>query len=349
MRKIIVPIGYMGSGSSAVTDIISEFDNVNNEYGYFEYVFLHCPDGVFDLEDKLLIGNNALRSDEAIHSFLKTMKKLYNKKYWWVGNYKKRIGKEFYNITTKYIDELTDYKLAKYWYVQEETNLKMFFQLILKKIVSLITLNKVKLKKPLKYKEMYLSYPTKEKFYTLTSKYIYNVINLFDNSTKDIVFDQLLLPHNLFRIKKYFNNDLKAIVVSRDPRDVFISNKYIWSKMNETVAFSSDVKEFCQQYRQIREMENKIENENILRINFEDLIYNYDCTLEKIVNFLGFSNRKHIHKKEKFNPANSINNTQLFKNKEYEEEGKYIEKNLKEYIYDFSKVKEVKKNDKKPF
>ena len=76
MRKVIIPLSYMGSGSSAVTDLISEFANVNNKYGSFEYVFLHCPNGVFDLEDKLLIGNNSLKSDEAIHTFLKTMKEL---------------------------------------------------------------------------------------------------------------------------------------------------------------------------------------------------------------------------------------------------------------------------------
>ena len=87
MHKIIVPVGYMESGSSAVTDLIKEYENVNNDYNYLEYVFLHCPDGVFDLEDKLLIGNNAIRSDEAIHSFLMRMKELYSKKYWWVGNY----------------------------------------------------------------------------------------------------------------------------------------------------------------------------------------------------------------------------------------------------------------------
>ena len=95
MKKIIVPVSYMGSGSSAVTDLISEFKDVNNEYGYFEYVFLHCPCGVFDLEDKLLNGNNILRSDEAIKNFLSTMKQLYDKKYWWVGNYKYKIMKNF--------------------------------------------------------------------------------------------------------------------------------------------------------------------------------------------------------------------------------------------------------------
>ena len=73
MRKIIIPVSYMASGSSAFTNFIHEFANVSNEYNNWEYVFLHCPNGLFDLEDKLLIGNNILRSDEALHSFLKYM------------------------------------------------------------------------------------------------------------------------------------------------------------------------------------------------------------------------------------------------------------------------------------
>ena len=89
MKRIIVPTGYMGSGSSAITDLVAEFKDCQNEYKSYEYVLLHCPNGLFDLEDKLLIGNNAIRSDEAIRSFELQMKKLYDKKYWWVGNYKK--------------------------------------------------------------------------------------------------------------------------------------------------------------------------------------------------------------------------------------------------------------------
>ena len=70
----------MGSGSYAITSIMSEIESVDVSKGTFEYVFLHCPNGVFDLEDKLLIGNNAVRSDEALHSFANTMKQLYDKK-----------------------------------------------------------------------------------------------------------------------------------------------------------------------------------------------------------------------------------------------------------------------------
>lgn len=79
MNKILVPTGYMGSGSSAVTDILAEIDGCSARNGDFEFVFLHCPNGVFDLEDKLLHGNNAIRSDEALHSFLGTMKQLCTK------------------------------------------------------------------------------------------------------------------------------------------------------------------------------------------------------------------------------------------------------------------------------
>ena len=82
MHKLIVPTGYMGSGSSALTDLISEFEGYAADNGSFEYVFLHCPEGLFDLEDKLLLGNNALRSDEALHSFEKRMRQLYKSKLW---------------------------------------------------------------------------------------------------------------------------------------------------------------------------------------------------------------------------------------------------------------------------
>ena len=70
MERIIVPMGYMGSGSSAITDLVSEFKDCQNEFKSYEYVLLHCPNGLFDLEDKLLIGNNAIRSDNRLKVLL---------------------------------------------------------------------------------------------------------------------------------------------------------------------------------------------------------------------------------------------------------------------------------------
>ena len=58
----------------------------------------------------MLIGNNAVRSDEALHSFYATMKQLYDKKYWWVGHYNENISKAFLKITDAYLNDLIQYK-----------------------------------------------------------------------------------------------------------------------------------------------------------------------------------------------------------------------------------------------
>ena len=151
MKKIIVPTGYMGSGSSAITDLISEFRDCQNEFKTYEYVLLHCPNGLFDLEDKLLIGNNAIRSDEAIRSFETQMRKLYNKKFWWVGNYQKIISSNFMKITEEYINNIQEFNFPGYWYTHEEVNTKMFFKLLVRKPLKILTGNKVRFNKILKY------------------------------------------------------------------------------------------------------------------------------------------------------------------------------------------------------
>lgn len=335
MNKIIVPAGYMGSGSSAVTDLVREYENVNNDYGTLEYVFLHCPDGLFDLEDKLLIGNNAIRSDEAVRSFLGRMKELYDKKYWWVGNYKKIIGNDFYKRSEQLVRELTDFKSDYYWYMQELPDGKMVAKLIVRKLVWILSLHKIRLRRPLRARGTCLCYPTEEKFYAAAGRYINDVLAMFDNSGKDLLLDQLLLPHNLFRVDNYFDDRLRVIAVERDPRDIFLSNKYRWKAANEAVPYSFDVREFCGQYRRIRESEKEAKSEKILRIKFEDMIFKYEETREKIIHFLQFEDRKQIRTKEFFNPDVSVNNVRLFQKKEYAEEADYIAENLREYLYDF--------------
>ena len=207
-NKVIVPTGYMGSGSSVVTDLVSEFEGFEASKGTFEYVFLHCPNGVFDLEDKLLVGNNAIRSDEALHSFYDTMKQLYDKKYWWVGHYKDIIGDDFLKLTEDYIEDLTQYKPDFYWYYQENTNLRMAFKLVLNRIVKLFSLNQVQLKKPLTHPEMWVSYISPNEFYEKTKKYVAGILGELGLKEKNIILDQLLLPFNLYRMHKYFDDNV---------------------------------------------------------------------------------------------------------------------------------------------
>lgn len=338
MNKIIVSSGYMGSGSSAITDLVAEFADCTNEFSSYEYILLHCPNGVFDLEDKLLLGNNALRSDEAIRTFEQQAKKLYDKKFWWVGNYKKVISEQFMDITQNYINSLTDFNYNSYWYVHEEPNFTMLLKLIIKKIIKILTFNKIKFNKTLRYKnEMRISFANKAEFYTKSKEYIYNLIEIMSRGRKNIILDQFLLPFNLHRIDNYFDDKLRVIVVERDPRDVFLVNKYDWKNRGVELPIPTEVNSFCEYYKKMRESEIKCDSDKVLRIKFEDLVYNYESTLTKIRKHLEFSAEQHINKKTKFIPEVSIKNTQLFKDKKHADEVKVIEKKLKKYLYNFPK------------
>lgn len=337
MNRIIIPTGYMGSGSSAITDLISEIEGYDADRGSFEYVFLHCPNGVFDLEDKLLIGNNALRSDEALHSFKAVMKQLYDKKYWWVGHYNVNMCTQFMQYTEEYINSLIQYKPSFYWYHQENTDFKMAVKLIEKKLVNLITLRKVSLPKPLLYNDVAMSYVTPNEFYEKTRVYLKKLWDSLGLDKRNLILDQLLLPHNLFRAQNYFaDGEMKAFVVERDPRDVFIINKYIWAKNGGVVPYPIDAREFAGCYRRIRQMEKPTQYSGVYRIRFEDLVYDYDNSIEKLYSCLDVNTTAHKKKLTYFDPKRSVENTQLFRSDaSYAEEGRIIAEELPEYLYDF--------------
>lgn len=165
MNKVIIPTGYMVSGSSALTDLLSEFEGFEAPHGDFEYVFLHCPDGVFDLEDKLLRGNNAIRSDEALRSFQKRMRELYDVPFWWVGNYKRNLSSRFMEITQDYMDSLIQVTSDNFWYYQEKRGWKIFPRLAFNKIIRTISSWKIVPKKPLIYEGTAFSLPTSEELH----------------------------------------------------------------------------------------------------------------------------------------------------------------------------------------
>ena len=76
--------------------------------------------------------------------------------------------------------------------------------------------------------------------------------------------------------------------------------------------------------------------ENILRLHFEDLIYNYNETVSLIEQFVGIDSKSHIKPGMHFAPQVSIKNTQNFRmENSWSQEVKYIEEHMKEFIYPF--------------
>lgn len=335
MNKIIIPTGYMGSGSSAITDLISEYDGYDADNGSFEYVFLHCPNGLFDLEDKLLHGNNALRSDEALHTFRKQMNELYRQKLWWVADYEKKISKNFMTITDDFVQSLIEFTPNYYWYYQEKWNFTATLKMAVRKLCLVVSRGKIVLQKPLIYPQMWLSMPDEEEFYGKAKAYLDKIWKEIGLDDRNLIMDQLLLPHNLKRMEHYFGDNAECFVVERDPRDVFISNKYVWAKQDCPIPYPTDVTEFCKMYKKMRKMEGKTSNPHIHVFQFEDLIYKYDECVAKIQDILGVTDAEHARVRKMFDPNKSIHNTQLFRKPEYADEMKIIQEELGEFLYDF--------------
>lgn len=341
MNKIIIPTGYMGSGSSAITDLLSEYRGYEASNGTFEYVFLHCPNGVFDLEDKLFVGNNALRSDEALNSFLRAMKDLYDRKFWWPGNYKTRFSPRFMELTESYVESITDFKLDYYWYEQEKLNSVRFLKMCMRKIILLISHGRIVMKKPLTHEPMRIALPEKEEFYKKTRIYLWELFGELGIERHNLILDQLLLPFNVYRMEHYFAENTECFVVERDPRDVYISNKYVWTTMDCPIPYPRDVEKFCGYYKKLRYIEKGTKNPHVHKIQFEDLLYHYEDTVQKIEKILGLSSQDHVRVKESLDPARSIHNTQLFRRAEYRKEVEIIETELNEYLYDFPYGREI--------
>ena len=149
-----------------------------------------------------------------------------------------------------------------------------------------------------------------------------------------MIVDQLVPPSNLSRYVRYFN-ELIVFVVDRDPRDIYIEEKrYNWGPVPV-----DSVEDFCRWYEITRKhRKNEEFPPNVYVVQFEDMIYKYNETRDKLIKIVGLD-ISHLEKEKKiFDPDWSIKNTNLVKRfPEYREDVAYITERLHDYVYDFRK------------
>lgn len=327
---------YYGTGSSAVTDYVSEFSSVFS-FTDEEFRFIQDPDGISDLEFNLVQCFNRHNSGHAL------------KRYKWLvdfycgntfgGKYSNFFGDKWRQYSYDYINSLTDFAYHGWW-MYDMYDRGAFFYFRKRIINKLLHMTIWRRNVDRQYNSMkneitYCSHPSEEKFLRCTQNYIYSLFESVKPKDIDIIMvDQLLPPMNISRYLRYFNNNIKVVVVDRDPRDIFFLDKYVW----KDGIIPNDVDTFCKWFRYTRE-HRKHENMNtdcIKFIRFEDLVYHYDKTTAVLRDWLGLDEKNHVYKYKHFNPAISLRNTQVWKNfsDNYKEKA-FIEEELSEYLYDF--------------
>ena len=334
--KLITCASYFGTGSSALTDLISEYTPVhpNNE---FEFRFIHDPDGVRDLEYHLVENHNREGSGTALKRFVKTVK--FNSGTWFNKKYEKYFHGKYKEISDKYIANLTDFKYKGFWSfdLSNRSRFSYYFIGIFNKINIKL---KAKRASVLPREITYCSNPGDEKFIQVTQEYTHELMEALNSDNKPyMVIDQIVPSSNTVDCFKYFKDDVKVFIVDRDPRDVYILCKTIWRW--DRLFPRDSVESWCKWFRYVRESGGeKQQDSRIMYLQFEDLIYHYENMVKKIEEFTGLKPEEHENKFSRLNPKRSFYNTQIFKrDKRWEKDIKVIEEMLPEFLYDFDSVK----------
>mgnify|MGYP003633905405 CR=1 FL=1 len=329
--------GYMFSGKSAVADVISEIEGYYS-FGYLkEFDLLRVPGGVLDLYDSV---NNwsYIGVDAALRRFISLTTELgrrprgLQRLYLNGWDYDSRYP-GFNRATQDFLESLIEVEWNSSW---------PYAELGLHPVDVLFKKIRSKLIKNNQWKQVSFRLTTLKQLNEILSQYLEQI---FQQSVNDqshtVVTNNALDPSNPNRGLRVFDN-MKSIVVDRDVRDIYMTATQFSQGFNDNVALFSkvagaeDIEVFIKRQKIIR-AENRLSNEfehRILRLNFENLVMDYDNILSQLYQFLGVNKSQH-QKMTVFDPNKSSLNIGLWKAATGDalKNIKLIEKNLPDYCY----------------
>lgn len=324
-ENIISVTGFGYSGSGAMLDLLTEFENItvlsdadpdgslrtkNYNNGTNELNLLRHSGGIFFLE-KFFPSNNIFLHDCAVKMFIALIKEHYI-------NNGEIFSDKFLELSNEFLNNITDVKIKTDYGAEYQPHLISVgtesFNFISKKFDNrcIYTLKNIS-------KEEYISY---------AKKYIKDFFATI-NSKEYLAFDQMLsdLECDMEHYLQYIDN-LKLIAVYRDPRDVYataVSRNITW--------IPKDVDSFIKWYKKLLNPYLINKNPQYLLVRFEDLVLNYDETLKKLTEFLNIDISKHKYPKHSFNPECSKANIGIYKKYNIQNEISKIEEVLPDFIY----------------
>lgn len=323
------------TGASAVNDLLKEYDDIQGGMED-EFTLLYIPDGILDLEYHLMKQpERFFSSDIAIRRFADYVKKVSKEPH---GYYNGWTNYRFYEISMRYIKSITQMKWRGCWqfdsYMCSEMVRNLKYRILDQRILSPLQYHLKRKITTFLDRDMYLSVKP-DYFYEKTKKYLKELFAAMGYDINGKIFVNQLFAGNNPSAGMQFFDHAKAIVVERDPRDIYLSQKNGRSAVHHWSP-TDTVENFVDYYRYCRNGTD-YQSKNVLYLHFEDLIYHYDDTVRKIEYFLDIHN--HTRKKAFFNPDISICNTQLFAgNPAAKTETAYIQEKLSSYLYDFTKA-----------
>lgn len=339
--------GYGYTGSGALVDLLREFPDCEFPAIDFEFCLPYIPHGLEDLELHLVEHpTRFFSSDVAIKEFRRLIVSLDTPR----SYYRRLSGTAFRKLSFDYIESITAVKWKGYsWddpFFCGQLRLTWRFRVLSRIIVKYEQLTGKRFPLP-KSDVIYLSVQP-EDFLERTREYIRSVLRCLGLSEGGkIVLNQPFNANDPERSMRFFD-DPRAIMIDRDPRDIYVFAKRHCGSDASFIP-SENVEDFITYFRLIRKANVEKEDKNVLRLRYEDLIYRYEETAARIVRFLELD-EEHWQRKKYFDPAVSIRNTQLYlRNPDLAADIRRIEQELPSYIYPFEQMSQMPDGTGKPF
>lgn len=332
---IISASGFGNSGASAVMDFMRGYDSLQSLVG-IELQLFHAADGINDLKYQLTQNRERVACNAAIKRFRRMM--TYGSFGWGL----QRVCDDTYQgLLDEYMNDLIKVSwLGASWLdpldvtIYAKSKVGYYLQRIINRALREIS---EKMQFP-RFQERYYSSMEEDEFDALTRDFFEKLLIAAGlDPNKDILVDMLFSATNP-KLGTEFVKDPRIILIRRDPRDMFVRATEHQNRSRHTP--NRNVKDFTRYYQLL--LERSIPWDKALTVQYEDLIYNYYPTTQRIMDFIGFSERPKSEFKY-FNPDVSVKYTQLGRTYPgHEDEVRYIEEHLGKYLYEFQNYIPVK-------
>lgn len=329
--------GFHGSGSSAVVDLLKEYEGF---YDCGAEIRTICdPYGIKNLEQVLVDDWDWINASAAISDFLDLAKKcsrqgggrnLFSR---FGLNYSKTINSKFMEITYRYVNKLTDFTYTRDFYYHKAK--KKYWKYVFDRCrFAAEYYTHGKLKWANRKQISYFSKPTREQFSKATQEYFDELFAdiIKQKNIKYVILDLAIAPRDALLMYRYFRK-AKMIIVERDPRDI-LANLLKRGTYCEDWETKEGGGNFVMWQKAMRD--GIPEDKNIMTVHFEDVVLNTNQTVHELANFIGFDESKHEYPNEFFRPEISSKNIGYWQ--DYMESNKdameVIIREMNQYFYD---------------
>ena len=323
--RIICLTGFGHSGSGAVADLLSEYDDVSvlgladtngslrRESG-FEFDILRHVGGVFDLE-KAVATSNPFLQDAAVKMFMALVADCYY-------NLKCFYRDCLLSESRKFLDNIVACIRPSSYGFEYDPHLRMLgdkgFLLFYGDTgmrQAIFTLRRM----------------NQEEYRAISNRFLLTLLSCM-SSAKFLVLDQAVSDCSA-DIKRYkeFLGPMKLIAVYRDQRDVFVTG----IKFNEQW-IPHDEGMFCEWYKCQLEPYMRLSDKDFLLIRFENLVSDYRSTVDRIERFVGLNSDSHLRARNAFDPAVSVKNIGLYNSYDNMKAISYIQRSLSDFCFSAS-------------